>query len=96
MKNRLTRFLKNLISKGRNVNKDQCSFCKDIIDEFNENEFYGINFKTYCSLRCYYDEDKIKTQRSDSKAKNSSQTNKTNKSKNRVHKKKSKQKKSKK
>ncbi len=79
------------------MEKDRCSFCKDSIDVFNENEFYRINSKVLCSLDCYYgNEDKIKKEGSDLEAKIYPQTNKVNKSKNRVHKKKSKQKKSKK
>ncbi len=40
------------------MKKDKCSFCKHLIDDFNENEYYMLNFKVYCSLKCY--EDKIK------------------------------------
>ncbi len=79
------------------MEKEQCIFCKDTIDAFNENEFYRINSKVYCSLGCFYDnQNKVKEKRPTLKAKKRTQTNKINKSKNRVHKKKPKQKKSKK
>jgi hypothetical protein len=96
MKNRLVKYLKNLISKGSVVEKSQCVLCQDIIDAFNENEFYRINSHIFCSLECFYRVDKIKTEGPNPKAKNSSQTNKVNKSKNKVLKKKPKQKKRKK
>lgn len=30
-----------------------CSYCKDIIDDFNENEYYRINALVYCGLECF-------------------------------------------
>jgi hypothetical protein len=37
-----------------------CSYCKDEICEFNENEYFCINFKVYCSTWCYLESDKKK------------------------------------
>jgi hypothetical protein len=77
---------------------DTCHNCKDEIDEFNENEYFGINSLVFCSLGCFYDNDKkelnkIETRGQDSKIKNGSQTNQGNKRKNSLQ---SKRKKSKK
>ena len=88
MKARLIGFLKSLLNKGRIVEKEQCVVCK------GSNDFYRINFKVFCSLGCFY-EDQVKKEGSNIKVKNSSSTDKVNKSKNGVYKKKSKQKKSK-
>jgi len=77
------------------VEKDQCRLCQGIIG-LSGGEYFRINSHIYCSLGCFYDEDKIKKEGSDLEAKIHPQTNKVNKSKNRVHKKKPKQKKSKK
>lgn len=73
---------------------DICHNCKDEIDEFNENEYFGINWHIYCGLTCFYEDyDKTQEKRSNNEIKNSSQTNKGNKRKNSLQ---SKRKKSKK
>lgn len=53
--NLLTRLLDLL--KGVKMKVDTCHNCKDEIDEFNENEYFGINWKVYCSLGCFYEDD---------------------------------------
>lgn len=35
-----------------------CDNCRVIISEFYDTEYYGINYKQYCSLQCFYDDDK--------------------------------------
>jgi hypothetical protein len=62
---------------------DTCYNCKDQIDAFNENEYYGINWHVYCGLGCFNEDySKNKAKRPDSEIKNSSQADKGNKGKN--------------
>lgn len=88
------------------MKKEVCHKCHNEIDEFNENEYFGINWKVYCSLECFYEDDKKqpKPKAEDqkffgkiasriAKVAKRSQANKNDKRKNKVHKKKSKQKK---
>jgi hypothetical protein len=92
---KLLTLISNLLKRLR-MKSNTCHNCRDEIDEFNENEYYGINYKIYCGLACFEkDYDKDQEKRSNNEIKNNTQTNQSNKRKDKVYKKKSKQKKTK-
>ena len=85
---RFLRGLKNKMKKTKNV---ICFTCNSIIHESKGNEYFGINWKEYCSLGCYREDDE--KERRAFKISSGPQTNKINKSKNQIQQKRSKQKK---
>lgn len=89
--NNIIKFLRGLKNKMGKTKDIICHNCNSIINEFYDNEIYKINWKEYCSLGCFHEEDE--KERRAAKISGGSQANKINKSKNKVHQEKSKQKK---